>query len=502
MTVIRREPKAAIDTRYDLIIIGAGVYGIALSLVASQMGLKNLLLDKKDFGWATSYNSLRTIHGGLRYLQKLDLPRFFESVAERRWFLREFPGLVQPLPCLMPLYGNGAYRPAVFRAALFINDTLSTTRNQGVASGQELGNGRVISKDEVIRLFPEVDRDGLKGGAVWYDGAMPSSQLVIMEMLKRACAGSTTALNYMEANKLFIENNKVRGVLATDMESSLRHRFKAARVINAAGPWCRELTARFHRDDPELFRYSIAWNALFNKKALSIHSVAVKPKRPGARMYFLHGWNGLIMGGTIHSPWDRACDRPMPGADNIDGYIDDLNLAIPGLHLKRSDLLHIYSGLLPAREQGSDQLAVREVIRNHGSQGGPQGFYSVSGVKFTTARKVAEKTLRSIFPKLTPLSSGSVRQRPASSLSSLESIFPYNWHPEAEDQSWREKLRKIIDGQAVLHLDDLIIRRTSIGDNPVRALKAAPAIATLFNWDQARRDEELHHLRFYYQYQK
>ena len=114
---------------YDLIVVGGGIYGAFLTLDAAHRGLRTLLLEKEDFGGQTSFNTLRIVHGGLRYLQSLDLHRFRESVRERTWFLRHLPDLVEPLACLMPLYGNGLKRPIVLRAALTLNDLLSASRN-------------------------------------------------------------------------------------------------------------------------------------------------------------------------------------------------------------------------------------------------------------------------------------------------------------------------------------------------------------------------------------
>ena len=94
--VIARRPNRAAKETYDLIVVGGGVYGIALLLEAARRGMKPLLLEQSDFGSETSWNSLRIVHGGLRYLQSLDLPRFFESVGERRWFLRQPP--TDPVP--------------------------------------------------------------------------------------------------------------------------------------------------------------------------------------------------------------------------------------------------------------------------------------------------------------------------------------------------------------------------------------------------------------------
>ncbi|XOF32453.1 MAG: FAD-dependent oxidoreductase [Candidatus Electrothrix sp. YB6] len=503
MTLIKRDHTQAEQEQYDLLIIGGGVYGIALSLVAAQTGLRSLLVEKRDFGWATSYNSLRTIHGGLRYLQKLDLSRFFESVAERRWFMREFPGLVTPLPCLMPLYGNGPFRPSVFRVALQLNDLLSTQRNCSVRPEQKLHNGRVISAEEVVRLFPQVDRQGLKGGAIWYDGGMPDSQLVVMEMLQQACRKGATALNYTEAERLLLENNSVQGLRCIDLETGTRHTFRAKAVVNAAGPWCRTLAASFDRDDPALFRYSIAWNILLNKPVLSTHSVAVKPKAADANMYFIHAWHGRMLAGTVHAPWSRVEDTPMPTQEDIDKYLADLNCAVPGLHAQRQDILHIYSGLLPVQEQGTNLLSDREVIKDHGRANGPQGLYSISGVKFTTARRVAEKTIKIVFPEKTPFSADCTRRQHAPMLDHLETKFAYDWQPddtsgEKDDSGWQETLSAIIGEQAVCHLDDLIIRRTTIGDNPSRAMQAAPTISRLFPWDEERRNQEIARLREYF----
>lgn len=499
MTIISRDHDSSVKQDFDVIIIGGGIYGAALALTASQLGLTNLLVEKNDFGWSTTYNHLRTVHGGLRYLQTMDLPRFFESVSERHWFMKEFPGIARPLPCLMPLYGNGPYRPSVFKVALKLNDILSRKRNEDVVAGQELANGQVISAAQVIQHFPQVDRDGLKGGAVWYDGATPSSQLVIMEMLKKACGGLTTALNYTEGKKLLVSDNEVTGLLCEDRQSGKNYEFKSDTVINATGPWCRSFAATFHNDDPELFRYSIAWNVLFNRQALSDHSVAVKPKRPGSRMYFIHGFNGKIMGGTIHAPWPGVSDNPMPDVHDVAAYIDDLNLSIPGLHLRPGDVQQIFAGLLPVQKQGTDKLASREVIKDHGATGGPKGAFSVSGVKFTTARLVAEKVIRQVFSNRTLIPVRQDERAKSTPLNELGSIYPYDWQPENNNQEWKEQLTNIIKEQSVLHLEDLIVRRTTLGDNPLRALAIAPSLAELFEWDEQRGAEEIKRLKTYFE---
>ncbi|NWF88159.1 MAG: FAD-dependent oxidoreductase [Ignavibacteriaceae bacterium] len=494
MKKIERDLGKASNENYDVIIIGGGIYGACLLLTAAQAGKKALLLEKEDFGAATSFNNLRTVHGGLRYLQSLDLKRIFESVAERRWFFRNFPDLVKPLPCLMPLYGNGVYRPSIFRLALILNDLLSSNRNTGVVIEKHLPNGQIINNAKVKQIFPQVDVQNLKGGAVWYDGAMPDSQKVLIEIIKWACELGGKAINYAEVTDLKIKNGLVTGVKAQDKTSEYLYEFSSSKVINSSGPWCRSLAAKFDRDYPELFKDSFAWNVLFNKPALSTHALAVTPKKPGARTYFIHHWKGFLFAGTVHSPWNNNSRKPIPDENAVKNFITELNSSINDLNLSESDVLQIFPGLLPAKEEGSDKIAVREIILDHGTNGGPKGFYSVSGVKYTTARLVAEKTLKKIFGKEIKISSPDGRD---TATSRELGIFENHWIPE-KPNGWETTLKNIIQNESVVHLDDLLIRRTSLGDNPKLALKYSDKYCNLFNWNEQKTSDEISRLKEFY----
>ena len=320
---IVRDPEAAQENFYDAIIIGGGIYGVMIALIASQNKLKTLLLERDDYGEATSFNSLRIIHGGFRYLQKMDLLKFSESVIDRRWFFQNFPELIKPIACLMPLYGNGIYRPSIFKTALLLNDILSIRRNEKVSENIRLPRGKIISIEGIKKIFPNVDDHELKGGAVWYDGSMEDSQRVLIESLKWACSLGTTALNYFEVKKLNTSNNIVEGVEAYDKESDKIFNFNSRFVINAAGPWCRELAKTFDKDYSNLFKSSLAWNVLFNKEPLSNHALAITPKRKGARTYFLRSLNGKIFAGTVHEPWNGIVKNPLPSDDSIENFISD-----------------------------------------------------------------------------------------------------------------------------------------------------------------------------------
>lgn len=479
--MIDRQPARAARARYDLIVVGGGIYGSMLLLELARRGLRGLLIEKQDFGSGTSFNSLRIIHGGMRYLQTLDLPRFFESVRERRWYMRVFPQLVKPLPCLMPLYGEGLRRKSVLRMALIVNDALSATRNRGVRKDRKLPPGMIISRQDALRRFPMLDSAGMQGAVVWYDGCMPDSQRLLIEVLRWSCDLGSTALNYMEGTELVRVGDVLTGVMAKDNVTGQDHEYRADVVINAAGPWCRDVLKRFGCDQPNIFHGSLAWNILLDCEPRTEYAVAVTPRQRAAQTYFIHPWKGMMLAGTGHAPWHGGADGGAPTREMIDHFIADLNAALPKLNIGRRNILHIFSGLLPARDSGSAQLTSRPVFVDHGEQGGPHGLYSVSGIKFTTARAVADRLLKRMFPQHQP---SDIYEVPRNIREGKVS-YDFNWSPGGDLES-EERLRGIIEEESVQHLDDLIFRRTSIGDNPYRAHSVSRRLCRLFDWDQAR----------------
>jgi len=490
--MIERNPARASTETYDLLIIGGGICGAMLNLEAARHGLKSLLVERCDFGSATSFNSLRIIHGGLRYLQSLDLPRFKESVEERRWLLRHFPDLVKPLPCLMPLYHTGLKRPSVFHVALRLNDFLSWRRNAGVDPRRHLPPGRVISAAETRHLFPAVSPTGLRGGAVWYDACVPDSQRLLTEVLRWSCALGASALNYVEATGLLEANHQVEGIVAYDRESNTIHEYRAPVVVNASGPWSRVLAKRLmHRDEKRLFQSSIAWNLLFDREALSDHALALTPTTPGGQTYFFHPWKGRLLVGTGHSAWNASSDDPMPSRDVLDKMLEEINVTVPGLDLGHQDIVTVFAGLLPAKAQGRAELASREVIWDHGKTGGPRGLYSAVGIKFTTARRVAEKTLARIYRRQRQGLSREAPTRPEPQTGWTEMADRADGRDSTLSALETEALRRLIGEESVMHLDDLIFRRTTLWETPQTTSLLAARICDLFPWDDLRREQEL-----------
>ncbi|MFA9479107.1 FAD-dependent oxidoreductase [Phycisphaerales bacterium AB-hyl4] len=449
------------STPFDLAIVGGGVYGIAVALEAARRGLRPILLERHDFAGATSWNSLRILHGGLRYLQTLDLARFRQSVNERQWFCQHFPELIRPLPCLMPLYSRGLKRPAPLHAALWLNDQLARHRNHDVQPHLHLPASRLLSADETIKWFPRVVRRGLQGGALWYDAVMVNSQRVLIEMLRWACACGATARNYVNVKQVITGVPNRHTLVAIDTRTGQPITVQARTVINCAGPAVANLLEQTLDTPPALFTPSLAFNLLLDRPAFSRAAVAVQAPAVGAPVHFVQPWRGRLLAGTVHVPWHaRNNSRPHPTPAQIADFLNDLNAAIPGLDLTAIDVRRVYAGLLPAAHPADATLANRPVIHDHANdRHAAPGFVTVVGVKFTTARHVAEHALRCAWAHLGQLPDYQPRtQRPVNhprlDLTCPEQLFRH------DDAFTRYELTRIVREEAVAHLDDLLLRRT------------------------------------------
>ncbi len=478
--VIERDPRKADAARYDFIVVGGGVYGCALTLEAARRGLRPLLLERDDFGEHTSWNSLRIVHGGLRSLQQLDLRRFSESVAERRWWLRSFPDHVRPLPCVMPLYGRGLHRRPVLRAALALNDLLSWRRNAGISREEgRLPAGRLLSASETTELLPGVEPRELTGGALWHDAAMPDSHRVLIELLRWACACGATCLNYVEAVELRVDDGRVAGVLATDRLSGEPLELAAPVVVNCCGPWSREMAARFDRDVEGLFRPSLAFNLLLDREPDFSVAAAIFPRRPRAGAYFLVPWKRRILAGTYHAPWADDLERAEGRTEHVERFRAELAEAAPGLVGESTRVLHVLWGRLPVAGEGNDRLATRETIYDHGAKGGPEGLFSISGVKFTMARRVAEKTLRALrrrtagVPAPTPPAVERPSARTPLALDELRDL------QAADASSARRLVRRLVEEESVAQMSDLVLRRTDGGMIPGQVAPLLPWLSEI-----------------------
>lgn len=394
---------------YDVLVIGGGIYGVCVAWDAALRGLSVALVEKGDFGHATSSNSLRVIHGGLRYLQHGDIRRVRRSIEERAAFMRMAPHLVHPLPILIPTYGHSLRGKAILSLAVFINKIVGLDRNDLAGAHNQLLEGRVISKQECLRLFPGVCEKGLTGAAIIYDCQMSNSERLVLAFARSANQLGAELANYVEATELLIDRDRVRGIKARDTLTGAELMVAAKVVVNASGPWVETVLSALSGRSQSV-SLSKAFNLLIDRQLISDLAVGVYGRNAfqdndailnkGTRLFFITPWHNRSLIGTAHLPFDGDPSHFDVSEVEIQCFIDEINAAYPTAALKLRDVERAYSGLLPVVGSGGVQLVRHHRLYDHQKEDRIDGLISISGVKFTEARYVAEKTVDMVFQKL------------------------------------------------------------------------------------------------------
>lgn len=554
---MRRQLKNLAEREHDLVVVGAGIYGAAIAWDATLRGLSVALIEKDDFGSATSFNSAKTIHGGLRYLQHADFRRMRESIRERSTLMRIAPHLVHPLAFLVPTYRDLTRSRAALGLALLLNDLVSLDRNRNGDPSKIIPGGRLVSRDECLSLAPGIAAEGLSGGAIWYDCHMHNSDRMTLAFVRSAAEAGAAVANHLEAAGFLRQRARVTGVRAKDLLGGEDLDIRGKVVINATGPWVERLLRLLGGGPrPPLFIPSKAMNLitrpLLEATALGLSSLRAHRDRDalvakGWRFITIVPWRGTSLIGTRHSTFAGEPDGVEASELDIEEFLGEINQAYPAAKLRREDVRLVHHGLLPmapAVSGGDEVTLVKQYrIHNHGREEGIDGLLSVVGVKYTTARNVAEKTVDRVLDVLgkqsphcrsreTPLYGGKI-ERFAEFMEGEVSKRPYGLAPELarhlvlsygsayrevarameENRSWAEpvtagspvtkaEVRYAVREEMAETLSSVVLRRTELGSagHPGRECleTCASIMVSELGWSEARRKQEIDDVEAFY----
>ena len=282
------------------------------------------------------------------------------------------------------------------KLAATLNNCLAPLSGGRGTKSIKIPAARVAPTKEVIELFPEVNQDGLRGGLVWFDGVMMDWARVIESVANRARQLGVQIFEGVSATELRISENRVEGLVGQRQPDNQVVEFRTGCVVNAAGPWCRAVSKKFDRELSGLFHPVLAFNLLLDRPPLSSAGLALSPNRDVGRACFLTSENDRILAGTYYRAETASLTKATASNADIQDFLDDLNQCVPSLALAPRDVLRVDAGWVPGKAAGSEALRTSPEIVDHSRHGGPYGLISVSGVKFTTARAVAHRTLKLI----------------------------------------------------------------------------------------------------------
>lgn len=538
---MNRDLNLLAEKRFDILVVGGGVYGAAIVREAATRGLRAALIEQNDFCSGTSANSLKILHGGLRYLQQADLPRVIESISERSTWLRTAPHLVEPLDCIMPTRPTLLRSRPVMSLGLWINDLLSAGRNRGLDRAREIRAARTVDKAACLGELPHlVDSAKVTGGAIWHDGLGFDTERLVIAMLLDAADADACVANYVRASELIVQDGAVDGVYAQDRMTGADLTIRADVVINAAGPWAAEFLQGGDLDLTVPCRHLALGINLVLRRGPSLKMAAGLTAGPGTssggRLFFFVPWRGAVMAGTYYRAHSGRVDAAAPTEDDIDACLAALNSCYRGMDLTREDILRVQAGVIPAAraaKAGTEPALLRHYrLIDHGNADGVERLLTVLGVKYTTARRVAQHVVSAAASRLNcPLvpSSTSVRPLPGGVIGNLaayceETMATYGSRTppavverllryygsevdailsdresarllEGSDRVLDLEIRHVIANEMPQTLGDLIFRRTGLGTRtcPAAALVRACGrmMADTHGWSHDRLEREI-----------
>lgn len=365
---------------------------------AQSRGLKSLLVEKQDYCSRTSANSLKTIHGGIRYLQTLNLSRTWRSSKEPETLIRIAPHLVHPLTCILPTQRKlKRSRLAVTAGFGFYN-----LIKRFSSPAQRLPAARCLTKSELVSMTALLDMDNVTGAGLWFDAQVQHAERLGLAFVKSAQAAGGDAYNYLKATRVNeAEDRCLKVTLSDQIDQNVLQVTAQHVVLNTASDTALNLnrSSGICTGQSDLPAFCLGLNLVTGKKyadyAIGLQSGFASHDQAGARrLLFSAPWRNSTMFGTWyfqHNP--EQDDNLTPTAEQIGYCLSDINRSYPGLALCPEDIVSVHSGLLPVQGKQSEpehDLMEHDLIQQPDES---LNLFTVIPTKYTTCRATSEQVI-------------------------------------------------------------------------------------------------------------
>ena len=512
---------------FDLMVVGGGINGASIARDAALRGLTVLLVEKADWGWATSSKSSKLAHGGLRYLEMFEFGLVHEALQDRERLLRQAPHLVRPLRFLYPLYPHIVARRTV-RTGLWLYDILSR--------GKSLPNRKYLRRDAALKEAPGLDPKGLAGAATFYDAQIHQVERLIAEMVWDAkrhgavCLTRTTVeyLDYKRAEGRTVVTGAFLG-----LEDGRHVRVHAKMTVNATGCWVDEVLGPLAEGKPPKVRKTKGAHVVVPR----FLDVAFMVRAKDGRSFFLLPWGAHCVIGTTDTDYVGDPADAVATKEDVEYLLSSARPYFPQAPLDRIDFT--YAGVRAlVNQEGVTESNVtrRHIMWDHAKRDGIDGLWTLQGGKITTARTLAEECVDRIarewgqaeMAKTHPTRKGRYPGGPEEpwdvfrpkAIAEAEKLVPVESAAHLVD-TYGARWRMVVDAdrrpganhalhlqdphlpcevtfavkeEDVKHLGDFMLRGSTLGlasdGNPKAARAVLDHMADLMGWGDKRCDEE------------
>ncbi len=471
-----------LDQPWDIIVIGGGITGAGIFNMAAHKGLKVVLLEANDFAFGTSSRSSKLVHGGIRYLKNRQFDVVRESVKERERLLRESGGLVDPLPFIFPAYEDNQRETKMMKLGVLVYDLMAPKWQH-----------RTLSKAQTQKALPALTMETLTGGVRYFDALVDDSQLVLRVIMDGIRFGGS-AINYCQVIELCkAKSGDVEGVIVEDQTGIMNPsqiELHGKVVINATGPWSDTLREKIN-GAPKL-RQLRGSHLVFSQDAILLNAAVTMLHPRDNRALFAIPWENRIIIGTTDLDHDnsktsqKCCiDETSITPDEVEYLIESARYTFPDYPVSEEDIISTFSGLRPVIHTNaptpSQESRAHEIWCEN-------GLVTVAGGKLTIFRVMAADVLNYCAnklpgrPEFDHRTTCFIHPEPqnrqdltnpnwilmAGRLGSDVNQFFQNANPQDLQPItpipalWAE-LAWAAENEAVVHLDDLLLRRVRLG---------------------------------------
>ena len=500
------------DEALDVLVVGAGIVGAGVARDAACRGFATALVDRGDFAGGTSGKTSRLVHGGLRYLRNYRFGLVRRAVRERDLLLRNAPGLVRPLPFLIPSYADRGPGRLLLRFGLFLYDFLSREKT--------LPRRSWLSPEEALEREPQITAEGLAGAGLYYDAWTDDSRLVLAVVQDAAEAGAVVA-NHVQVEGLTRKEDRVVGARLRDAMTGDSFTTSSRFVVNATGVWLDDL--RSARSTSTIRPTKGIHIFVPRSRIGNRHALALTAKRDG-RVVFVLPWGDLALVGTTDTDFRGDPNQVLPDVGDVAYLLDTANATFPTAHLGPEDVVSAYAGLRPLLRKGRAK-AESDISRDHAIFEDRDGLISVTGGKLTTHRSMAEEVGGLLARRLGRPQAIVTRDRPLGPpIRPLEEFTDLGFDEEsalhlqrrytpeqvrrhlgapsaterlvpARPHTWVE-VEIAVHEEMAMTLGDVLVRRLgSFYETPDQGVLVAGAVAEriggLLAWDSTRTDREI-----------
>jgi glycerol-3-phosphate dehydrogenase len=389
--------------RFEVVVIGGGITGAGVALDAASRGYSVALLERGDYAEGTSSRSSKMVHGGLRYLQNLDLGLVREALLERQLMVQLAPHLVYPTPFLVPAFPEER-RQRGLGIGLNMYDVMATTRvgrgRREMRSSKEADEDyywspdrhRTIDRDEVLALIPALAARDPKNAYLFYDCQTDDVRLTLT-ILGEAERFGATMLNGAEVVEVLERGGRAGGVAFVEAESGERIEVEADNVVNATGVFADRIRPEETIEEEDVPRISPSrgTHLLVDRADLSTGSAACIVPAGEGRAIFALPWYGRTLIGTTDNDFEGDIDHPRPGEDDVAYLLEAVNEFF-GVSLGTGDLVGAYAGVRPLIATGDPKKSV-DISRKAELYETSSGMLTITGGKLTTWRRMAKQTV-------------------------------------------------------------------------------------------------------------